>query len=631
MWRRVASQSPISTPDPGSKFESTEDYLNAWDALGKLLANGGSLSGRERNCCFLNTGRSAFANISAVSGFDFPDDARGVATTDWDADGDLDVWVTNRSQPRIRFLRNENRSQQHFLAVKLTGTKANRDAIGSKVEVATADGSRLVKTLRAGEGYLAQSSKWLHFGLGQQGEDVDLRVTWPDRQAEVFRGLAADRRFSLVQGTGEATEVLRPSSARRVDATQQSAPQVTSEQRIVLPARVPFPTLTYRTLDENEAALSRPEAKPMLVSLWATWCRPCLVEIADWSQHQQELAAAGLDVVLLCVDEATRDRTVDIPAVSALLERLGVPFRTGFATADTLDTLDVAQQILTKRIRSMPVPTSFLVDGEGRLAVVYKGAVQRKQLISDVRQLGAPVEQHRDHAVAFSGRWYTNPFPPDVLAIPRKFREQGKPARALDYLLAHVNPEMVRKTSAETASFDGLTAKNLSELYVGLGMLLEQAGEKKDVARALRAATQVRPDDLRTRMALVMVLQQEGQSSEVAEQFREMLKHKPGDPVISNNLAWLLATGRNQTADSAAEAIQLAEMVCQKSQRQLPAALDTLAAAYASAGQFESAVSTASEALSLMRQASEPDQGAIQKLQTRLQLYRNQQPFIDEN
>ena len=86
MWRRVASQSPTSLSDSAEASE----YLNAWTALGKLLASGRSLSGRERNCCFLNLGGSTFADVSAVSGFDFPDDARGLAVVDWDADGDLD-------------------------------------------------------------------------------------------------------------------------------------------------------------------------------------------------------------------------------------------------------------------------------------------------------------------------------------------------------------------------------------------------------------------------------------------------------------------------------------------------------------------------------------------------------------
>ena len=132
-----------------------------------MLANGRSLSGRERNCCFLNTRSGKFADISAVSGFDFPDDTRGVTVTDWDQDGDLDIWLTNRTAPRVRFLRNNYSSGLNSVLLKLQGVKSNRDGIGSRVELDLGSGRRkLVRTLRAGEGYLGQSSKWLHFGLG---------------------------------------------------------------------------------------------------------------------------------------------------------------------------------------------------------------------------------------------------------------------------------------------------------------------------------------------------------------------------------------------------------------------------------------------------------------------------------
>ena len=50
--------------------------------------------------------------------------------TDWDADGDLDFWISNRNGPRIRFLKNDYRANHHFLALQLQGVSCNRDAIG---------------------------------------------------------------------------------------------------------------------------------------------------------------------------------------------------------------------------------------------------------------------------------------------------------------------------------------------------------------------------------------------------------------------------------------------------------------------------------------------------------------------
>ena len=121
---------------------ATVRYQQGWKALNRLLHENRSFSGRERHCVFLNTGGSRegqgrFANISAVSGLDFPEDGRAVAACDWDFDGRLDLWFTNRTAPRVRFLRNQNKTGYHFLAIRLQGdgVRTNRDAVGTRVEV----------------------------------------------------------------------------------------------------------------------------------------------------------------------------------------------------------------------------------------------------------------------------------------------------------------------------------------------------------------------------------------------------------------------------------------------------------------------------------------------------------------
>ncbi len=89
-----------------------------------MMSGGRSFSGNERNCCFLNMGavpaaEDRFANISAVSGLDYPDDGRAVALVDWDHDGHLDMWISNRNAPRLRLMRNEVPRGNHFLALRL--------------------------------------------------------------------------------------------------------------------------------------------------------------------------------------------------------------------------------------------------------------------------------------------------------------------------------------------------------------------------------------------------------------------------------------------------------------------------------------------------------------------------------
>ena len=192
------------------------------------MFTGRSFSGRERNCFFLNTGdnpaaQGRFANISAVSGLDYPDDGRAVALVDWDHDGDLDMWISNRNAPRLRLMRNEFPTGNNFLMLRLEGNgkTTNRDAIGARVEVvyenvgSKAPHPKSIKTLRAGEGFLAQSSKWIHFGLGDTDAIKMVTVRWPGGELEQFTGIAANHRYRLVQGSGVAKDITAPVDRRR--------------------------------------------------------------------------------------------------------------------------------------------------------------------------------------------------------------------------------------------------------------------------------------------------------------------------------------------------------------------------------------------------------------------------------
>ena len=93
---------------------SQQAYLHNWNALSEMIRRGMSFSGRERNRCFLNLRQGEFADVSAASGLDLVDDARGTALVDWDQDGDLDIWLSNRTSPSVRLMRNNLSGQESF-------------------------------------------------------------------------------------------------------------------------------------------------------------------------------------------------------------------------------------------------------------------------------------------------------------------------------------------------------------------------------------------------------------------------------------------------------------------------------------------------------------------------------------
>ena len=201
------SQSPV---DDFSE-NAIAPYKQGWRALSRLLHEDRTFSGGERHCAFLNTasGQAKFADVSALTGFGFADDGRGLATVDWDFDGDLDLWITNRTAPRVRFLKNNSSSKQSFVAFRLegNGTTSNRDAIGARLEL-TLEGAKAatrIRTLRCGEGFLSQSSNWIHFGMGKNTAISRLVIRWPAGGTEEITALQANKFYLIKQGSGKGT------------------------------------------------------------------------------------------------------------------------------------------------------------------------------------------------------------------------------------------------------------------------------------------------------------------------------------------------------------------------------------------------------------------------------------------
>ena len=610
----------------------SDEYLQAWDAIGELLDAGRSWSGRERNTCFLNTADGKFASISGLAGLDQADDSRALAVVDWDRDGDLDLWMSNRNAPRLRLLRNDLNQENHFVSIKLEGRNSNRDAIGARVELLFAhEGeSRRFKTLRAGEGYLSQSTKWLHFPMPKGEEVAAALVRWPGSVEERFEGLTDGGRYLLEEGTGK-TKRLNSPEAPQMAAGPALVGESTDAARIIPHARLPLPGLNYVNMEGAAAKLvPRRKGNRMLVTLWASWCTPCLAEMKELELNKEELAQLGLELHPLNVENLNETVASRLAGVKKYYGRHRLSSVGGLATNDLIEVLDAVQRTVVGRQKPLPVPCSFLIDETGSLVAIYKGQLEFESLMMDIQEMRQPTIEDRDRAIPKGGRWYVNSFGADLKALPKKLLEISKPVAALSYLQRHLGSDLAHQTTNHLGI--QLTESELRDHNVGIAELYRQAGgqlsQVNHWAKAIEAfevALVFVPDSYKTEANLAVALQSNGAYAEALHHFRQLNRIRPGEVPVLNSLAWILATVDDATIQNPDEAVQYAEEACSLMASPIPALLDSLAAAYASAMRFEEAIETASKGISTAEAAGDDKTAAA--IGERLKLYRQSLPF----
>ncbi|HLH16914.1 MAG TPA: CRTAC1 family protein [Bryobacteraceae bacterium] len=154
---------------------------------------------------FLNQGGGRFRDVAAEAGAEFaaPKVARGLAYGDFDNDGDLDLLLTTNQGPALLY-RNDLANGNHGLRLRVTGTKSNRDGIGTVVRLWTPDGQQM-RTVKSGSSYLSQSELPVTFGLGPRDRAPRLVVEWPSGATQEFRDVRSGR-YWLKEGARLAEE-----------------------------------------------------------------------------------------------------------------------------------------------------------------------------------------------------------------------------------------------------------------------------------------------------------------------------------------------------------------------------------------------------------------------------------------
>ena len=199
----------------------------------------------------------------------------------------------------------------------------------------------------------------------------------------------------------------------------------------------------------------------------------------------------------------------------------------------------------------LPIPSSILLDGDGRLVALYLGPIAPKQILADAASTTLDPEAFHDASMPFPGKWIDRPNRPSPLALALDLMEEGD----LDE-----TREFVSRAGSDLAKH-----REFATLMVWIGEGLMARGQARESLDSYAAALAADGDNI----------------------------------AALNNLAWQRAAHPDESVRNGADAVRFAERAAALTKHENPAVLDTLAAAYAQAGRFDQAVATAGKALDL--------------------------------
>ena len=548
-WGGVVARSPMTQA-------SGTPYDQAWRAMNRFMTDV-SVAGHQRNVFLRNDGHGAFDDVSGAVGLDLDEDGRSFAVLDFNRDGAPDiVSLAPRSAPQLRLFRNDFKPRGATIAVRLVGTKSNRDAIGARVTAET-EQLHVTKMVSAGSGFLSQHSKELILGLGASQRISQLVVEWPSGARQVFTDVPLNRRLLIEEGGALKSEPYAALPALSVDSAPPTPAPPPAATWLYEP--FPAPDFALKDLRGEERSLAALRGHPALVLLWAAQAPPSRVALQALAKGASALAQAGIGSLAIALDppgdaEKVRSAASGTPAVPVLV-----------ASDDAAMAWDILHRNLFMNHPDVALPTALLLDSEGQVVRVYRGLVDVPQILLDVPQIEVSDAQRLARARPFEGVTDSDPGGRDFVPYARDLLDQGleSPATAALELAVQGNPtasifyrlgSLLEKSGqlakARAAYERALILKpDLAEAHNDLGTLLAQGGDVPAALRHFRAALAASPNaaDVLTNLGYALLLA--GQIAEARQHYEKALSIQPDLPEALNNLGLIL--GRAGEIDNA--------------------------------------------------------------------------------
>ncbi len=550
-WRQVVAKSP-SDATPSSPYE------RGWGAINELIRSDSTWNGHERNVFFANNRDGTFSDISGISGIDFRDDSRAFALSDLDGDGRLELVLKNRNAPQLRIVRNTMPELGNVIAIRLRGTKSNRDAIGAYVMV-EAGQLRQTKYLQAGSGFLSQHTKELSFGLGKHDGTVRATIAWPSGFTQTFDALPANHRIQITEGSAEF-------HARRfADAAwHQSNPSrveegLPSEFGNWLIEPVPAPDFSLPDTAGNLRDLHSLRGNLVLLTFWTTGDGRCREQLQQLQKAQSRLAT--LRILALNLDNPS-----DAGRIKSLAARDGLSFPVLLGDAEIAGIYNIVYRYMFARHRDLPLPTSFLLDQTGSIVKVYQGTCASDQIAADLQSIPQTPDERLRKALPFSGKLVQDAFQRNSFTYGIAFFQNGyldHAAQAFKHVIAtkpddpeayyNLGTVYLRRNSLFEAQQSLDQAVKLRSDYPealnNLGMIAAQQRHDDEAIAYFQKSLALRPSYSTALLNLANVYRRAGSLDEAQQVLDRALAADPGNPEIHYNLGMIYAR-RDETEDA---------------------------------------------------------------------------------
>jgi hypothetical protein len=178
----------------------------------------------DSNKVYHNNGDGTFTDVSLELGFYNVAACRGLTYSDYDQDGDIDVFVVPMEESLVeeehaRLYRNNIENDNNWVQIHLIGVECNRDAIGSQIRLFV-DDKVLIREIKGGSSHASMNSLIAHFGLGTNEQIDSILVDWVGGETQTVVGAQINHRYSIKQGVDPFVKVTFELNANLIDVDE---------------------------------------------------------------------------------------------------------------------------------------------------------------------------------------------------------------------------------------------------------------------------------------------------------------------------------------------------------------------------------------------------------------------------